>query len=143
VVYNIRHSVMDRLMMFTITVSRLWVNGFLIVIFTVWVDEILISFYEIVNWLDDAELLLFSFMLLKVSGKVLLDRNTLYSSIHRIYGYCYCSLFISLFTVYTITVLLLSLYCPSILSNMDIDCLTELDNVKDNLHWDWGNRWKR
>ena len=60
------------------------------------------------------------------TGKVLLDRNTMYSPIaYRIHGYCNCSLLLLLFTVYTITVhvtvLLLSLYRPSILSNMDID----------------------
>ena len=60
-------------------------------------------------------------MLLKVIGKVLLDRNTQYSSIHRIHGYFYYLLFLLLFTVYsiivTVTVLLLlmSLHRPSIL----------------------------
>jgi len=60
-------------------------------------------------------------MLLKVTEKVSLDRNTRYNSIHRIHGYCYCLLFLLLFTVYTSTVtitvllLLLSPYCPSIL----------------------------
>ena len=33
--------------------------------------------YEIVHWLDDAEPLLYYFMLLKVTGKWLFDRNTL------------------------------------------------------------------
>jgi len=67
-------------------------------------------------------------MLLKITEKVLLDRNTMYSPIvHRIYDYWYCLLFLLLFTVYTIivywyTVLLLSLYHPSILGNMNIDC---------------------
>jgi len=43
-------------------------------------------------------------MLLKVTGTRLFDRNTLYSPIvHRIHGYCYCSLLLTLFTVYTIT----------------------------------------
>ena len=66
-------------------------------------------------------------MLLKVTGKISLERNAWYSSIHRIHGYRYCSLFLLLFTMYTITVivtvllLLLSPYCPSILGNMDID----------------------
>jgi len=59
--------------------------------------------------------------------KVSLDRNTRYSSIHRIHGYRYCSLFLLLFTVYTIivdcyTVLLLSSYRPNIINNMDINC---------------------
>jgi len=57
-------------------------------------------------------------MLLKVTGKVSLDRNARYSSFCRIHGYCYCSLFLLLFTVYTITVtvllLLLSPHHPSI-----------------------------
>jgi len=68
-------------------------------------------------------------MLLKITEKVLLDRNTMYSAIvHRIHGYWYCLLFLLLFTVYTITVywytillLSLSLYRPSIVGNMDID----------------------
>ena len=48
--------------------------------------------------------LLYRFMLLKVTGKRLFDRNTLYSpTVHRIHGYCYCQLFLLLFTVYTIT----------------------------------------
>jgi len=52
-----------------------------------------------------AGLLLYKFILLKVTEKGLLDRNTLYSLIiHRIHGYCYCSLLLILFTVYTITV---------------------------------------
>jgi len=65
-------------------------------------------------------------MLLKFTVKVLLDCNTLYSPIvHRRHGYCYCSLLLLLFIVYTITVdcytvPLLSLYHPSNLSNMDI-----------------------
>jgi len=44
-------------------------------------------------------------MLLKITGKVFLDRNPLYSSIvHRIHGYWYCLLFLLLSTVYTIIV---------------------------------------
>ena len=60
-------------------------------------------------------------MLPKLLGKVSLGRNARYSSIHRIHGYC--SLFLLLFTVYTITVtvLLLSPHRPSILGKMDID----------------------
>jgi len=55
--------------------------------------------------------LIIVFMLLKVTGKRLFDRNTLYSPIvHCIHGYCYRSLLLILFTVYTITDLLL-LYC--------------------------------
>jgi len=48
--------------------------------------------------------------------KVSLDYNTRYN-IHRIHDYCYCSLFLLLFTVYTVTVivLLLSKHHPSIL----------------------------
>jgi len=78
-------------------------------------------------------------MLLKVTGKLLLGRNAQYSSIHRIHGYC--SLFLLLFTVYTITVtitvmycychctvLLLSLYHPSVLRNMILITLIELNN---------------
>ena len=67
-------------------------------------------------------------MLLEITGKVLFDRNTLYSPIvYRIHGYYYRSLLLILFTVYTIivnyyTVSLMSLYRPNIISNMDIDC---------------------
>ena len=67
-------------------------------------------------------------MLPKVTGKGLFNCNTLYSPIiHRIHGYCYCSLVLLLFTVYTITVdcytvPLLSLYRLSILGNISIDC---------------------
>jgi len=44
-------------------------------------------------------------MLLKITGKVLLGRNPMYSSIvHRIHDYWYCLLFLLLSTVYTITV---------------------------------------
>ena len=44
-------------------------------------------------------------MLLKVTEKILLDRNIMYSPIiHRIHSYCYCSLLLLLFTVYTFTV---------------------------------------
>ena len=63
-------------------------------------------------------------MLLKIIGKVLLDRNTMYNLIvYRIHIYW----FLLLFTVYTITVywytvLLLSLYRFSILGNMNIIC---------------------
>jgi len=66
-------------------------------------------------------------MLLKITEKVLLDCNTMYSPIvYCIHGYWYCLLFLLLFTVYTITVywytaLLLSLYRPGILGNMGID----------------------
>jgi len=54
-------------------------------------------------------------MLLKVTEKVSLDRNAKYNSIHRIYGYRYCSLFLLLFIMYmiTVTVLLLSPHRPS------------------------------
>jgi len=55
-------------------------------------------------------------MLLKVTGKISLDCNGRYSSIHRIYDYCYC--------IVTITVTVSSQYSR----NMDIDCLTELNN---------------
>ena len=49
-------------------------------------------------------LLLYKFILLKVTGKRLFDRNTLYSpTVHRIHCYYYCSLLLILFTVYTIT----------------------------------------
>jgi len=66
-------------------------------------------------------------MLLNVTGKVLLDRNTLYRSIHHIHGYYYCLLSWLPFIMYTITidcytVPLLSPHRLSIISNMDIDC---------------------
>ena len=66
-------------------------------------------------------------MLLKATGKVSLDYNAWYSSIYRIHDYCYCLLFLLLSTVYTITVIILLL--PSqYSSNMNIDCLIELNN---------------
>jgi len=44
-------------------------------------------------------------VLLKVTEKVLLNRNTMYSlSVHRVHDFCYCLLWLLLFTVYTITV---------------------------------------
>ena len=64
-------------------------------------------------------------MLLKVTGKVSLDRNTRYYSIHSIHGYCYCLLFLLLFTVYTITV---TVTASQYSSNTDIDYLTKLNN---------------
>ena len=66
--------------------------------------------------------------------KVLLDRDTLYNPIvHRIHGYCYCSLLLLLFTMYTITVYwytisLLSLYRPSILVIWMLIIITKLNN---------------
>ena len=78
-------------------------------------------------------------MLLKITEKVLLDRNTMYSPIvHRIHIYWYCLLFLLLFLcirlLFTITVLLLSPYRPSILGNMILVVLTELnDNVNGQL----------
>jgi len=76
---------------------KLWVDRFISIIFSTsmrfWVGYI----YEIVYWLE------LSRLLLKVTGKSLFDRNTLYSPIvHRIHGYCYRSLLLILFTVYTI-----------------------------------------
>ena len=69
-------------------------------------------------------------MLLKVIDKVLLGCITRYNSIHHIHGYCYCLLFLLLFTVYTITVTVTVMVTVSLQysSNMDIDCLTELNN---------------
>ena len=72
-------------------------------------------------------------MLLKITEKISLDGNARYSSIRRIHGYCYCSLFLLLFTMYTITVTVTASSQYS--SNMDIDCLTEINNnIKDKLH---------
>jgi len=79
-------------------------------------------------------LLLVLFILLKFTGTVLFDCNTMYNSIvHRIHGYCYCSLLLILFTVYTITVgcytvPLVSLSRPGILSDMILSVLNELNN---------------
>ena len=51
--------------------------------------------------------------------KRLFDRNTLYSPIiHRIHGYYYCSLFLLLFTVYTITVTVTATASSQYSSNM-------------------------
>jgi len=64
-------------------------------------------------------------MLLKVTGKVLLDRNRRYNfTVYRIHGYYCCSYYYCLPCIQllsTVTVSLLSLYCPSNLSNMNID----------------------
>jgi len=61
-----------------------------LLLFLLRVGEILIRFYEIVLWQDDAGPLLYYFMLLKVTGKVSLDRNTMYNPIiHHIYNYYY------------------------------------------------------
>jgi len=68
-------------------------------------------------------------MLLKIAGKVSLDRNTMYSLIvHRIHDYWYYSLFLLLVIVYTITVYC---YCTVTISskylgNMDIDCFNRI-----------------
>ena len=69
------------------------------------------------------------FMLLKCYWERMFDRNTLYSLIvYCIHGYYYRLLFLLLFTMYTIivdcyTVPLLSPHRPSIISNMNIDCI--------------------
>jgi len=66
-------------------------------------------------------------MLLEITGKVLLDRNTMYSTIfQRTHSHWHYLLFLLLFSVYTITnycyiVLLLSLYHPSNIGNMNIN----------------------
>jgi len=45
------------------------------------------------------------FMLLKITEKVLLDCNTMYSfTVYRIHSYYYCSLLLLLFKMYTITI---------------------------------------
>jgi len=67
-------------------------------------------------------------MLLKVTGKISLDCNARYNSIHRIHGYCYCPLLLLLFTVYTITVTVTVIVSSQYANNMDIDYLTELNN---------------
>jgi len=69
-------------------------------------------------------------MLLKVTGKILLDRNARYSSIHRIHGYCYYSRSLLLFTVYaiTITVTVTATASSEYSTNLNIDYLTELNN---------------
>ena len=69
-------------------------------------------------------------MLLEVTEKISLGRNARYNFIHRIHSYCYYLLFLLLFTVYTITVtvLLLSLYHLSVLRNIILITLIELNN---------------
>ena len=63
----------------------------------------------------------------KLLKKILLDPYSMYSfTVYHIHGYNYCLLSLLLFTVYTITVycytvLLLSLYHPNILGNMNIN----------------------
>jgi len=60
-----------------------------------------------------AGLLLYKFMLLKITKKRLFDRNTLYSPIvHHIHGYCYRLLLLILFTVYMVT----DCYCTVIVT---------------------------
>jgi len=66
-------------------------------------------------------------MLLKVTKKVLLDRNTVYNPfVHHIHGYWYCLLFLLLFIEHTIlfTDMLYVIVTVSFQysSNMDIDC---------------------
>ena len=113
--------------------------------------------HEILGWLyiwncimiRGARLLLYEFMLLKATGKWLLDRNTLYSPIiHRIHGYYYRSLVLIFFTVYTITDLLLLYcycYCHCIVPVIEITWILIVlnNNIIDNLHKDWGNWWRR
>ena len=80
------------------------------------VDENLISFYEIVHRLDVAGYITVLILVTESTGKVSLDRNTRYNSIHHIHGNFYYSLFLLLFTVYTITVTVtvLNCYCQHI-----------------------------
>ena len=83
-------------------------------------------------------------MLLKVTGKILFDRNIRYNSFHRIHGYCYCSRFLLLFIVDTITVTVTVIVTVTASSqyssNTDIDCLTESNNnVNGQLTLDWKN----
>ena len=71
-------------------------------------------------------------MLLKITIKVLLDRNTMCSSIvHLIHDYCCCSLLLLLFIVYRSTVTVI-LYCYCIVSVFKVTLilivLTELNN---------------
>ena len=98
-------------------------------------DEILINFRcDCIVRNQCLGMLLVLFMLLKVTEKVSLDCNTYSPIVYRIHGYRYCLLSWLLFTVYattitvTILLLLLSLYHPSILSNMDIDCVKWINN---------------
>ena len=77
-------------------------------------------------------------MLLKVSEKISLARNARYNSIHCIHGYCYCSQFLLLFTVYTIIVYCYCTVTVTVSSQYsrqhDIDCLTELNiNINGQL----------
>ena len=67
-------------------------------------------------------------MLLKVTRKILLDRNARYSFIHRIHGYCYCSRSLLLFTVYAITITVTVTASSQYSSNLNIDYLIELNN---------------
>jgi len=72
--------------------------------------------YEIVYWLDGAWLLLYWFMLLKVTGKILSDRNIcIVPLFYRLYGN------IIHIVIVTLLILLLSLYRPNNQNNMDID----------------------
>ena len=75
-----------------------------LVLYSVQVWDFETVLYEIVYWLEVSRLLLYYFILLKVTGKRSFDCNTLYSPIvHRIHSYCYRSLLLISFTVYTIT----------------------------------------
>jgi len=60
---------------------------------------------ETIDYRVSTAMLLVLFHVTEITGKVLLDRNPMYSPIvHRIHGYWYCLLFLLLFTVYTITI---------------------------------------
>ena len=123
---------MDVICMSTMTSLRFWVDGSCYCYILKHMDEI-------VYGLDNAWLLLVLLHITEITGKVLLDRNTMYNPIvHRIYGYWYCLLNLLLFTVYMITiyyyVLLLSLYHPSILGNIEIDYFNWIKyNVNEQL----------
>jgi len=69
-------------------------------------DEVLInSRWDCMVRNQCSNMLLYYFMLLKITEKILLNRNIMNNHIvHRIHGYWYCLLLLLLFTVYTITV---------------------------------------
>jgi len=76
-------------------------------------------------------------MLLKVTRKVLSDRNTcIVSLFYRLYGNT-----VHIIIVTSLILLLLS-YHPRNWNNMDIDYY-KIMMLIDNLHWDWGNCWRR
>ena len=79
--------------------------------------------YEIVYWLEVSGLLLYWFMLLKVTGKILLDRNT------------FIVILFYRYTVILFTLLLLYWYCYCHCIVPVIEIIWILIVINDNVNW--------